>query len=54
MRVPNSFALAETSELRSKSDLRGHITHWRGLKIGMRGSDIKNAAQILSLRFFKM
>ncbi len=48
------LSLAEISELRSKSDLRGHITHWRGLKIDMRSSNIKNAARILSLRFFKM
>ncbi len=41
MRVPNSFARAEISELRSKSDLRGHITHWCGLKIDIRGSNIK-------------
>ena len=31
VRVQNSFARAEISELRSKNDLRGCINHCRGL-----------------------
>ena len=54
VRVQNSFARAEISELRSKNDLRGHIIHWCGLEIDMHGFNIKCAARILSLKFFEM
>ena len=54
VRVQNSFARAEISQLRSESDLRGRIIHWCGLEIDMGGFNIKCAARILSLKFFKM
>ena len=54
VRVQNSFARAEISELRSKNARCGRITHWCGLEIDMRGTNIKCAGRILLLKFFKM
>ena len=54
VRVQNSFARAEISELRSKNARRGRATHWCCLEIDMRGSNIKCAGRILLLKIFEM